>query len=158
VKALHTAVPSRAEVAQISYSKGTAMKTHISAITLAIVSSGAFAQTGYDNMFKQRTGPTQVITSSTLSREAVRADLLAAIVRGERFPDFQASHTGPTQVAGMSPLTREEVRADLLAAIDRGERFPDLQANRTGPTWVASPSLPTGADFSAGLTAPRAGS
>jgi hypothetical protein len=111
------------------------MKTQITVLALALASFGAFAQTGYDKTFKQRTGPTQIETTSTLTREAVRADLLAAIARGERFPDLQAARTGPTEVM-TSVLTREQVRADLLAAIEAGKRVPNLQASRTGPSKI----------------------
>jgi Domain of unknown function (DUF4148) len=110
------------------------MKTQITVIALALASFGAYAQKGYDNQFRHRTGPTQVETSA-LTRDAVRADLLAAIARGERFPDLQASRTGPTEVM-TSVLTREQVRADVLAAIEAGKRVPNLQASRTGPSKV----------------------
>lgn len=73
------------------------MKTKITLMAFALASSGAWAQTAHDHLFKQRTGPTQVVTSE-LSREDVRADLLHAIESGERVADHQATRIGPTEV------------------------------------------------------------
>lgn len=92
------------------------MKTHITAIALALASLSSFAT--------QSTNPDRVPgqpVASTLTRAQVHADLLAAIARGEQPSSGNYSRNSGKSTT-VSTLTRAEVRADLLAASARGER------------------------------------
>lgn len=131
------------------------MKLQITALTLALASLPSFAiqtpsseapqlaarmaasdsspvQTGVGRDAQPTYGDLdnrqETLTSSVVTRGQVRADLNAAIARGEHVAhgNLEPKESEPT----VSPLTRAEVRAGLLAAAARGERGSSGDSSR----------------------------
>lgn len=87
------------------------MKAVLAALALTVASFGSFAQeaTLFEDNFV-----------STRSRAEVRAELVAALQRGEAIRHGEASVVDFASQAGSS-RSRAEVRAELFAALQRGE-------------------------------------
>lgn len=94
------------------------MKTFITAAAIALFALPGFAQeaTVFDDTF-----------ASSKSRAEVRAEVMAALARGERLS--YGEHNPQPYRASSSTLTRADVHAEVLAALARGERLSYGEAN-----------------------------
>lgn len=99
------------------------MKTIISALALVLTSLAASAH---------EVSVPSPASASMRTRAEVRAEVLAAVARGERLSFGEVG--SPPQTFATFPRSRAEVRAELFDAMARGEHFTYGNANPTGFT------------------------
>jgi hypothetical protein len=89
------------------------MKSLLTALTLTLAALPSFAQeaTVINDSFQP-----------TRSRAEVRAEVVAALARGERL-SYGEAHIPTGVTRPVSTLTRAQVQGEVLAALARGERL-----------------------------------